>query len=85
VISVGIAEKHLSQVRLFPNPATEQLRITLPAQKAELQIYDAGNRLIKTMIVSDQSYIDVTDLAQGFYLVKVENGAQHIVKRFVKR
>lgn len=78
--------------RLYPNPATDYLRIDLPetalGQPAELQILDLSGKLIlRTVLARDpsaQKMIPLGDLANGTYLVRLlagpkNRGAQTLV------
>lgn len=76
-----------SSVRLFPNPATDELTITATESSETFNVYlfDIAGNLIRTInqTRTDNLTIKVDDLPQGLYLLKLEN-AQHasVTKRF---
>ena len=67
----GVAETTIEDVFVFPNPTKGLLRITNTSEKSVdmIYIYDLKGRLVKSKSVSD--FIDLTDLTEGLYLVKV--------------
>lgn len=76
------------QVSLWPNPATEQIRIdglgTRPAQRIE--IMDAAGRLVKRFNnVAPGNPIDVHELPLGSYTARVSVDNKTIAAPFVKR
>ena len=73
---IGIDENELSSaMNVFPNPANEKVNITLDEDfgKATLEIVSTSGQLLKTKEVSNtlQIDMDVSDLSQGVYLVKL--------------
>lgn len=75
-------------VSIYPNPAITTLNLTSTATSDfELSILDITGKVIKTEKMLDQTFtIDVSDLASGIYLLRLESndGASKVVK-FVKR
>lgn len=82
-----------TRMTLFPNPANDQLHITL--EKAMdgpvmVEVFDATGRAVlqRTLNVSDafQTHINVADLAQGSYMLRLSSGAGNATSaRFMKR
>lgn len=70
-------------IQIYPNPVMNELNLSGIEGQAIVQIIDLSGKMIKTFQY-DHTAIDVTDLEQGLYLVKVvqENKSQTI--RFVK-
>lgn len=85
---VGIGEKAkpaIQQVALYPNPATDQLFVVLPANDdAVYQVYDVTGQLVAQGELGHSGTIGVAGLASGIYLVKVITGGAHYNGRFVK-
>lgn len=81
--SVGIEETKENQIRIFPNPAKEILKIAMSPQLniRNITISDISGR---TIIQTTQTSIPVSALSSGLYFVKVifANG-QSIVKKVV--
>lgn len=76
--SVGIAELNTIDVAIFPNPATDLVRVTLPAAsgRAELVLMDAAGRMVMNDVTAtDNAVLNVGDLANGVYLLTVRTEA----------
>ena len=62
---------------IFPNPANNQLTVTVPANgsgKTQLILYDAvGRRLSSSLITGTTHNINTTTLPNGSYLLKIIN------------
>jgi hypothetical protein len=69
---------------VYPNPATEQLTISLPENYTLLyaQIYDLAGHLI---IQQHTSTLHLDSLAPGMYLLAVKTDRGDTVKRFIKQ
>ena len=81
---VGIAEL-ASALNIYPNPAKDILYIETELNVEEVAIYDIyGRQCQLSAIGSQQSAIDVTNLNNGVYFVKVVTSDSKVVKRFVK-
>lgn len=82
---VGIEENATNNVEfvLYPNPASEYVDIVFPetAHCTEVALYDVTGKLLKRQSISETSVrINVYDLAQGIYFVKVGNTTKKFVK-----
>jgi hypothetical protein len=74
--SVGIEEPAEDQVQIYPNPANDKLFVD--AENANYQIISITGAVVKSGIVRNAS-IDVTDLSEGLYMVKVAEMVQKIM------
>lgn len=82
-----------ARMTVFPNPATDQLFITLESimnGPVQLDVLDATGRIVlhRTVNMNDayQTYLPLTDLAQGSYLLRVSSAGQGSTSaRFMKR
>ena len=79
------------QVRVSPNPATDRIQLThslqVNGQTARVSVYNAGGAVVKTISVSLTNApvsMQVSELSQGVYTVKIDCGAQSQTARFVK-
>jgi len=73
---------------IFPNPASENLRIQLPSgvENASVEFYDFIGRLAFTQKVSKTiNDINVHDLTTGVYIVKVLADNKIGTKKFIKK
>lgn len=72
-----------SSLNIFPNPAKDQLFIETEAEIEEVNIYDVYGRQMTT--VYDQQTVNVSELSNGVYFVKVKSENNEVVKRFIKK
>ena len=84
-IKVGIVETdNYPSLRVYPNPTTNQLRITNYElwEDTDIQIYDIVGKLLQSKIVNLQSEIilDISHLANGMYFLKINNQIVKIIK-----
>jgi len=85
----NVEEDVLANFELYPNPTTGILSILLPNAevKASFEVFDVSGRIVrKGEIENGKSTINLEDLANGTFIVKVqgENGEvsqQQIIKR----
>ena len=72
---------------VYPNPATNDVKIQLNGIEGDvmMRIYDMRGGLVKVMpINSQETDVDVADLAKGVYIISVDEEKQAIKKQFVK-
>lgn len=76
------------EIKVFPNPAENYVQLL--AEDAEssvfqVNIFDMNGRLIKTLIMQNgTAFININDLSNGCYIVKVFNEVQITVQRLIK-
>jgi len=88
--SVGIENWLSSSVTLYPNPAKEyiDIRVDGDVNVTMMEVYDVYGKLINTVGVCDtpvQTRINVSNLANGMYFVRVTTEAGVVTKSFVKK
>jgi hypothetical protein len=76
-------------VKLYPNPVTDKVTISLPALstgKATISIVDSKGMVVSTRQQTSllQSF-DISNLPAGLYLVKVTNGNTITTEKFIKQ
>ena len=82
----GIEESAVSEIALFPNPATDILNITSSETISEIEIVNVMGQVVKRMEVnSDNAVCDVEDLKAGVYVVRIHTEGTVVSQRkFVK-
>jgi len=72
VSGIGIQEEELSKILLYPNPATNYISLNgdISALK-KMSIYNAAGKK-ERLYTTVTEQIDISDLAAGFYFVKIE-------------
>jgi hypothetical protein len=76
----GLTELKGKAVSIFPNPAAENVTITLPSNtnKAELLIYTAQGQLLSQTQISSTQTINTSSLANGLYLFVIQSNGKTI-------
>ena len=79
----GVDETEAGKVKVYPNPASETLRID-GLEAAEIQVYNALGQRVKE--VHDLNEVNVSDLPEGLYLLRITDtyGEEHSVRIVVK-
>lgn len=84
-LSTSIAQLNLPSIlKLYPNPANESIYIsTISEQKNEIQFFNSMGVLVKEISISQSTQINIKDLPNGLYFVKLKNNHQQTIK-FIK-
>ena len=79
----GVAETEAGRVEVYPNPASETLRID-GLEVAEIRVYNALGQLVK--VVRGTNEVNVSGLPEGLYLLRITDtyGEEHSVRIVVK-
>jgi len=84
--SVGVNEVALQKVNIYPNPVKNQLFIELDNQGVtEMLIIDYSGRVVKTIMNNSVNSIDVADLTQGIYVLKISTKNGVLTNSFIKK
>ena len=82
--TLGLDEQTVPDIALHPNPVKDLLQITTPINVEQAVIYDLSGRLVQQYAVVDNQ-VDVSGLASGVYLLRVEVDGVRFTSRFVKQ
>jgi hypothetical protein len=87
-VYIGIIEKQKPRISLYPNPATDKITIetyAIPTQ-SQLSIMNLnGQELITRTITEPKTQINISNLPNGVYFVRVTNDRTVEVGKIVKR
>ena len=76
-------------IKLYPNPVNNILNVSVLGElssKSVIQIVDVkGMVVMEQQVVSNPQSLDISKLAKGVYLLKVNNGGKSITSKFVKQ
>lgn len=70
-VPMGVDDNTLQQIRLYPNPANTQIAINV-SERTGFKIYGVTGQLLMHGSIYPEQPIDVTGLAVGFYVVKLQ-------------
>ncbi len=76
-------------VKVYPNPVTDVLNVSVLGDinpRASLQITDVNGKIVMVKnIITNPQAIDISRLAKGVYLIKVDNGGKEITSKFTRQ
>jgi type IX secretion system substrate protein len=78
----------VGEVNLSPNPAIDFIRLQLPesiTQTNEISVFDAHGRLVERHLFTPGQAVQVGHLPSGFYTLKLADGEQVYIGRFLKQ
>ena len=91
IIRRNSQEENKITILTYPNPVSNELRITVPAnwqnKKAVYEVFNSNGQIAKRTETSNSSQtetINVTNLAPGFYIVRVSCEGQIAQQKIVK-
>ena len=81
---VGLNEKIVTALQVWPNPASEMVHIG-GLEAVEVQVYNAHGQFVKTVYGTNE--ISVADMSEGLYLLQVipDNGFCHVMRVIVNK
>lgn len=71
-------------IKLYPNPVVDVLNVSNISGNATYKIYNASGTLLSSGNVNDKK-INVSQLAQGNYIIMIEQGKDIFRSQFIKR
>jgi PKD repeat protein len=83
----GMDEIFGETISLYPNPATNYLRISGLDNATRIAVLSAdGKKVLETNISGNTQQIDTKSFAQGIYIVEISNGQGLVArKKFIKK
>jgi hypothetical protein len=83
-----ITDAAIINLSIFPNPAKNTLYVTIPNTKLSrpvITIYDIyGKQMIKLTSPSQINVINISNWAQGTYIVKIDDGKKTTIRKIIK-
>ncbi|WP_298517555.1 S8 family serine peptidase [uncultured Kordia sp.] len=76
------------RIQVFPNPAKTNLQINLPEaiRNAKLKVMNLVGKTLQTITTTTNSHnIDISQLAAGIYLLRIEANGDTITKKIIKQ
>ena len=74
-----------SNIKVFPNPANDELNVEIPFDNAQVRIINSIGIIVKEVILSNEKVINISDLANGLYIISVDDNKGPITETFVKK
>jgi hypothetical protein len=83
-----VSEK-ISEVSVYPNPANSNFNIEIPDSYVggEFSIIDLTGKVVLTDRITQSAIkqVDISNLNDGIYLIRLNNGAEHFTDRLLKK
>ncbi len=77
----GISQKSVETLKVYPNPAVNELNVVLNAENATVSIYNSVGQKMAQVVVSGSEYkFDISGYAAGIYFVKTGTSIAKFVK-----
>lgn len=81
--ATGIEEITADNVNVYPNPTKDIVNVNAPAQINNIEVYNiAGQKLSVYNVNNMTAQIDVTELANGIYFLKINTENGMVTKKF---
>jgi hypothetical protein len=84
-IGVGVAEMDkVDNINIYPNPTTNELFFTGVKEHSDISIYNQFGRVVYSIRISG-TFIDISDLEQGIYIVEIHSDGNRFRKKLIKK
>ena len=78
---VGIDQQSVETLKLYPNPAVNELNVVLTSENSTVSIYNSVGQKMDQVVVSGSEYkFDISSYAAGIYFVKTGTSIAKFVK-----
>ncbi len=81
----GIQEEKVELIRIYPNPASDRLKIELLSPIIEMQLVDVNGRILIQELELKSGEIDVSDLQAGAYFISAKSSEGKMLFPFIKQ
>jgi hypothetical protein len=82
----GIGEQATSALSVYPNPASELLKVESNVNVSRYEVYNVAGAMLMSQPVDSKSFnVNVSDLPTGAYLIKMTSEGMVQTQRFVKK
>jgi len=83
-VTIKILKPGQNDMIIYPNPTSKDIYINTKLNINEISIIDVSGKIIKT-ITTDLKVINVGDLVNGVYFLKITTGQITLTKKFIKQ
>ncbi|WP_028121539.1 T9SS-dependent choice-of-anchor J family protein [Epilithonimonas tenax] len=82
---LAISDVAKKSVSIYPNPTTEILNVNVNSKINSADIYDFSGKLVRNVTVSADNKVNVKDLKNGTYVLRVNTEAGSTSHKFIKK
>ncbi len=83
--NIGINETEINSTKIYPNPASDFLQIDNLTEKTKLEVFSMDGKLHQTKVVYGNTTINIENLPDALYLVKIQTDSGVLIKKFLKQ
>jgi len=84
--NTSISETGENTLQVYPNPVFNELTISNISSKSTLSIFDINGKMLQTKVATTTSEkIDVSNLHDGIYFVRIANDKTVVTRKFIKQ
>ena len=83
--SIGLELNGPNRVNIYPNPATDKIYISnLKEDNTLVKIYDINGRLVLENKISNNEYLNISNISKGIYQIKFEGSDWNEMRKLIK-
>ena len=83
--SIGLELNGPDRVNIYPNPATDKIYISnLKEDNTLVKIYDINGRLVLENKISNNEYLNISNISKGIYQIKFEGSDWNEMRKLIK-
>lgn len=83
MLSVSNSTVNNNTVRVYPNPATDFIKISSSGKIKSIEVYDSVGKKVEATLKNDR--VDVTSLNAGLYWVNIKTDGEKFSEKFIKK
>ena len=85
IVFTNTDNPQVQAVRLFPNPAADQVRVANWDETGTARLLDLQGRLLRQFVLQAQEPISLAGLVPGMYVLDLQTARAHYQARVVKQ
>ena len=85
--TTSVSEINTVGISVFPNPATDKIKIESPVSldNSAVEIYSISGKLVIKTSLNSKSEINISNLPNGIYIIKINSKTVNFAKRIIKK
>ncbi|TLG99043.1 T9SS type A sorting domain-containing protein [Bizionia argentinensis JUB59] len=83
--TMSAVDDNMVELKIYPNPASDFFNIKSLNQVVDLEIYDITGKLVKQLNNTSEKQINISNLKQGVYIVKISSQNKNGLFKLIKQ
>jgi predicted esterase len=84
IIPTNTTHTAYHEIKVYPNPVSNHLKIIAFTNSFSISVYNSTGHIILNKNAVTESYVDVSQLKNGIYTLKINSGNISLIKKIVK-